>query len=365
MKKVLKQFPSELIHWFQKNKRDLPWRKRRTPYRVWISELMLQQTRVDQVIPYYNRFLIKFPSLKALSQASREEVLKCWEGLGYYGRARRMHETARYLMKEKKGLFPRSYEGLIALKGIGPYTAAAIGSLSMKLDLALVDGNVARVLSRLFAYTKPVDTPEGKKQLEVWAAQLLPKGRAGEFNEALMEFGATCCLPRNPRCSHCPFTDRCAGFSEGIPESYPLKNPKKKIPLKDVGAALVLNKKKELLISQRQDHDMLGGLWEFPGGTLEDGERIEECIARELYEELGIHSEIGEHFISIKHNYSHFKMILHVYWAKILSGRPRTKECADYKWVRLKELSNYPFSRADLYVIEALLQTCSNTGKLL
>ena len=354
MKESHKYIHVELIDWFNQHKRDLPWRKRRTPYRVWVSELMLQQTRVDQAIQYYNRFMRQFPSLRALSRAQRDDVLKAWEGLGYYGRARRMHETAQYLVKENAGRFPDSYSGLLNLKGIGPYTAAAIGSLSLELNVALVDGNVARVLSRMYAYSESVDKASGKNQLLRWAEDLLPEKNAGVFNEAMMELGATCCLPRKPLCSSCPIREKCLGYKSGAPEKYPKKKLKKKLPIKEVGAGIVLNRKKEFLISQRNDDGMLGGLWEFPGGTREKGESIKACIARELYEELGITSDIGSVLIIVKHTYSHFKMTLHAHWAKIRSGRPRAKECANYKWVKLEDLGQYPFSKADLYIIEEL-----------
>lgn len=345
---------SRLLPWFATNKRAMPWRSNRTPYRVWISELMLQQTRVDQVIPYFNRFMRRFPSLKSLAAASQEDVLKLWEGLGYYSRARNLHKAAHIIANEHKGRFPNTVEEIVKLPGIGSYTAAAIGSLAFNLDLAVLDGNVIRVLSRLFAYTKDTRSTATKKELQQMADALLVKGNAGNFNEAMMELGATVCLPKNPQCGTCPLAAACLGHKSGRPTDYPVKAPKKKVPHIVVGAAVVINRKGEVLIAQRRDQDMLGGLWEFPGGKQEMGETIRQCITRELKEELGINVEVGGFLVTVKHAYSHFTMELHTYFAKIKSGRPRPLHCQDYQWLEISDLRKVPYSKADLKIIEAL-----------
>jgi len=334
----------------------MPWRSNRTPYRVWISELMLQQTRVDQVVPYFNRFMKRFPSMKSLAAASQEEVLKQWEGLGYYSRARNLHKAAQIISTDWNGRFPRTAEEIIKLPGIGSYTTAAIGSLAFNLDLAVLDGNVIRVLSRLFAYTRDTRSSAAKKELQQFADDLLVKGDAGNFNEAMMELGATICLPKNPRCGDCPMAGVCIGHESGRPTDYPVKAPKKKVPHIVVGAAVVANRKGEVLIAQRREKDMLGGLWEFPGGKQETGETIQQCIVRELKEELGINIEVGDFLVTIKHAYSHFTMEMHTYFAKIKSGRPRPIECQGYRWVEISALREFPYSRADLYVIDELEQ---------
>lgn len=228
MKKVKQAIADELLPWFSQNKRSMPWRSNRTPYRVWISELMLQQTRVDQATPYFQRFMKRFPSLKSLAAASQEEVLKQWEGLGYYSRARNLHKAAQIVAAEHKGRFPDTAEGLIQLPGIGNYTAAAIGSLAFNLDLAVLDGNVIRVLARLFAYTRDSRSSTAKAELQRYADDLLVKGDAGNFNEAMMELGATVCLPRNPQCAQCPLSRVCLGHESGRPTDYPVKAPKKR-----------------------------------------------------------------------------------------------------------------------------------------
>ncbi len=354
MNKMHTAIKLELLPWFAANRRTMPWRSNRTPYRVWISELMLQQTRVDQVIPYFNRFMKRFPSMKSLAAASQGDVLKQWEGLGYYSRARNLHKTAQIIANDRKGRFPNTAEEIIKLPGIGNYTAAAIGSLAFNLDLAVLDGNVIRVLSRLFAYTKDTRSTAAKKELQQFADTLLVKGDAGNFNEAMMELGATICLPKNPCCGECPLSRVCLGHESGKPTDYPVKAPKKKVPHIVVGAAVVTNRKGEVLIAQRRDKDMLGGLWEFPGGKQETGETIQQCIVRELKEELGINIEIGDFLITVKHAYSHFTMEMHTYFAKIKSGHPRPLECQDFQWLEISNLRKVPYSKADLYVIDEL-----------
>lgn len=343
-----------LLPWFHRHKRILPWRTRRTPYRVWISELMLQQTQVQTVGPYYQRWMKRFPSLRSLADAPLQDVLKQWQGLGYYTRARNAHRAARHIQSEHGGRFPRDYEGLLALPGVGPYTAAAIGSLAMELDVAVVDGNVTRVAARLLALDEDVASAAAKATIQDFADTLLIPGRAGDLNEALMELGATVCLPRAPACASCPFTRVCRARRSGEPTRFPVKARARAVPHKHVGAGLVVNRHGELLIARRREDAMLGGMWEFPGGVREPGESNEACIARELHEELGIRVVVGRHFLTVRHAFSHFTMDLHAHWAKIRTGRPRAIACSDYAWVGLDGLRTYPFPRADVRIIESL-----------
>ncbi len=332
----------------------MPWRSNRTPYRVWISELMLQQTRVDQATPYFHRFMKRFPSLKSLAEASQEDVLKMWEGLGYYSRARNLHKAAQIIAKDWNGRFPQTGDDIQSLPGIGSYTSAAIGSLAFDLDLAVLDGNVIRVLTRLFAYSTDSRSTTAKRELQQLADELLVKGQAGDFNEAMMELGATVCMPRSPQCKVCPLSSVCLGYKSDRPTDFPVKAPKKKVPHIIVGAAVITNSKNQILVAQRRAEDMLGGLWEFPGGKQEQGENIKECIARELKEELGVNAEIGDFIVTVKHAYSHFTMELHTYYAKIKSGRPRPIECQDYQWLKVADLRSVPYSKADLMIIKEL-----------
>lgn len=349
-----RRLQNSLLRWFAINLRDLPWRKNRTPYRVWLAEVMLQQTRVDQAIGYYTRFLEHFPTIRALAAAPLRDVLKQWEGLGYYTRARHLHAAAKRIVAKHGGRFPRELSDIRALPGIGPYSAAAIGSLAFGHNAAALDGNIIRVLSRLTALEDDVTKLRARKKLQALANELLPKGRAGEFNEALMELGATVCTPRKPLCAVCPLKKFCRAFAEGDPEQYPRKTRKKKAPHKHVGAAVVVNKSGRILIAQRQETSMLGGLWEFPGGKQESDETIEQCIARELKEEMGIDIAVGNHLITVRHAFSHFTMDLHAHACRLLRGRPRAIHCADWRWVTLDEMDQYPFGRADQQIIAHL-----------
>jgi len=352
--RVLKVFQNHLLSWFEVNRRPLPWRKNRTPYRVWISELMLQQTRADQATPYFNRFMLRFPTLNALAKAKRNDVLKQWEGLGYYSRAVRAHDTAQYIVKEKGGSFPQTHEEILNLPGVGPYTAAAIASLAFGLDYAVLDGNVIRVLARAFAFEQVSDSPKARNELQRLLNQLLPHGKAALFNEAMMELGALVCTPTNPNCGDCPLGDICKSRKSGKQTNYPVRKKKKAIPHRHVGAGVIIDDKKRILIAQRQESSMLGGLWEFPGGGVEEGESIPECIARELHEELGLSVLVGPHLISVRHTFSHFRMDLHAHWVRIKSGKPKAIHCADFKWVTLDTISENPLPRADLKVLDAI-----------
>ena len=315
---------------------------------------MLQQTRADTVAPYFQRFMKRFPSLHALARAPRQDVLKLWEGLGYYARARNAQDAAKFLVGHFRGKFPRTRDGLLSLPGIGEYTAAAIGSLALGLDLAVVDGNVVRVLSRVMAYDRNAASSVGKKLLQSWADGVLIPGKAGLINESLMELGALVCAPRNPACHECPLRGVCKAFAGGNPERYPVKKKKAKVPHKIVGAGVVISRAGRILIAQRKETSMLGGLWEFPGGTLEKGETMPVCIRRELEEELGIKTNVGQRLLVVHHAYSHFTIDLHAHWAWIVKGRPRAIHCADFAWVRPGEMKKYPFSKADLQIIQCL-----------
>lgn len=344
----------QLLPWFDANQRAMPWRKRRTPYRVWISELMLQQTRVAQAIPYYHRFMRRFPSLKKLAEAPQSEVLKAWEGLGYYSRARNLHKAALLIRERHNGRFPKDPQEIAKLPGVGPYTTAAIGSLAFNHDLAVVDGNVMRVLARLRAIKDDIAQPATKKIFQELADQLLIEGEAGRFNEAIMELGATICLPQNPSCDACPLSSDCQARLTDKVDAYPVKRKKGPVPHIVVGAAVVQNRRGEVLVAQRREDQMLGGLWEFPGGKIEKNETIEQGVVRELQEELGVSITLGKKIVAVNHAYTHFTMKMHTFWAVIKSGEPVAIECQSFRWMEPDRLRDLPFSKADLKVIDAI-----------
>ena len=345
-----------LLPWFAQNARDLPWRAEpRPPYAVWISEIMLQQTRVDTVIPYFLRFLARFPDPASLATAPLQDVLKLWEGLGYYTRARQIQKAAQLLVRDHGGQLPSDPVQLAALPGLGPYTTAAVASFAFGIPLAVLDGNVIRVFARLLALPDDVGLPATKKMLQLLADDLLLKDQPGAVNEAWMELGAILCTPRAPRCPDCPLRAVCRAAQLNTPEAFPKKKKKMKVPHKVVGAAIILNAKNQILIAQRKaEGGMLAGLWEFPGGKIAEGETMSQCIARELKEEMGITIEVGPHLVTVPHAYSHFTIELHAHFARIRSGRPRHIECADHAWVTREQFNDYPFSKADLDIIRAL-----------
>jgi len=350
----MKRFRQDLLDWFAVHRRPMPWRVNRTPYRVWISELMLQQTRVDQATPYFLRFMKKFPTVRALAAAPRADVLKAWEGLGYYRRAVNAHETARQIVAQHGGTFPATYDGLLALKGIGPYTAAAVASLAYGLDHAVLDGNVIRVMTRVFAVSAVSDLPSVRNMLQATLDRLLPVGRAADFNEAMMEAGALVCTPMSPQCPQCPLASVCRARKAGTQTHYPVRKAKAKVPHRHVGAGIILDDKQRILIARRKDEAMLGGLWEFPGGGVEAGESIEDCIRRELNEELGIETRIGPHLITVRHAFSHFTMDLHARWVRINRGSPRAIGCSAFAWVKPEEIAGYALPRADQKILAAI-----------
>lgn len=348
------EFRSRLARWFEGRARDLPWRRGVDAYRTWISEIMLQQTRVDQAIPYYERFLGSFPDVHALAAADLDEVLLNWEGLGYYTRARNVHRAAKCIVADHGGALPTTYSGLKALPGIGDYTASAIGSLAFGLPEAVLDGNVIRVLARFDGLEEDVGRSPVRRSLRQRAQDLLDNQRPGEHNEAMMELGAVVCTPRSPSCGECPLSAGCVAFSEGRPESYPVKAQKKPVPEVPVAVAVIVSKDGRLLIQRRPEDGLLGGLWEFPGGKIEEGETAAEACRREVNEELGIEIDPIHAITTIRHAYSHFKIVLSAWQCRLASGVPASSNGQPWKWVTVAELNDYAFPRANRRLIDLL-----------
>jgi A/G-specific adenine glycosylase len=345
---------SSLLAWYDRQRRDLPWRDEPDPYRVWVSEVMLQQTQVTTVIPYYERFLRRFPRLADLAAASLDEVLKVWEGLGYYARARHLHAAARRVMADYGGQLPANYASLRRLPGLGDYTAGALASIAFGERVPAVDGNVKRVLARLFAVSRPVGEGATARRLRAAAAELTPPDRPGDFNQALMELGATLCLPAAPRCLLCPVQAECAGLAQGIQESLPAKSPHRTLPHYDVTAGVIRRDDGCLLIAQRKPEAMLGGLWEFPGGKCRPGETLPDCLRREIREELDVEIEVGRQLTTIRHGYTHFRISLHVFECRYLRGEPQALDCADWRWVGPDRLADFAFPVTDQKIIQTI-----------
>ena len=349
----------DLLAWYDVEARDLPWRRTDDPYAVLVSEFMLQQTRVETVLSYYARFLDRFPTIADLAAAPIDDVLKAWEGLGYYRRAHNLYRAARIVERDHGGLIPASVEGLRSLPGVGPYTAAAIASIAFGLDEPILDGNVVRVLARLYCIEGDPARAAARKKLGRTAELLLPRSEAARFNQALMDLGARICLPRSPRCHECPVAEQCDAHHTGQEVLYPQKPARRAVPHVDVVGGIVwdgdpLARGARHLIAKRKADDMLGGLWEFPGGRVEEGETREEALVRELREELAIDVEVIAPFVRIDHAYTHFRITLYTYHCRHVGGHPRTIDCADWAWIRPDELDAYAFPKADRKILEAL-----------
>jgi len=345
--------PRRLLAWYRGARRDLPWRRTREPYRVWLAEVMLQQTRVATAVPYYERFVAAFPTLEALAAASVDEVLALWAGLGYYRRARHFHAAARQVVARHGGEVPRDPDAMLALPGVGRYTAGAVLSLAYGLPMPILDGNVERVLCRLFAIRGNPKTGRTRKRLWALAESLIPQGQAADFNQAMMELGATVCTPAAPACTECPAADLCEALRLGKQLELPRLPKRRAVPHYDVAVGLVWRRGK-LMIAKRPMDAMLGVLWEIPGGKREAGEALEETVRRELREELGLEVTVTAPCVVCKHAYSHFRVTLHSYHCASPRGRPRPLGCDACRWVKPEELGDYPFPAGSLKIIRAL-----------
>ena len=365
-------FRQKLLTWYDANKRDLPWRRSKNPYHIWVSEIMLQQTRVDTVIPYYERFLDWFPTVESLANAPEERLLKAWEGLGYYSRVRNMQTAAQQIMNEFEGKFPSTYEGISSLKGIGPYTAGAISSIAFNLPQPAVDGNVMRVLARLFEVNHDIGNPSNRKIFQAMIEILIDPNRPGDFNQALMDLGSDIEAPVNPRPEESPVKDFSAAYQHGTMERYPIKAPKKKpIPIY-LKALVVQNSQGQFLLEKNESEKLLAGFWHFP--------LIEVDEFSDQTQDLDLFSQVAEpilelgpspqesfeqdydlevdwqnlRFEEVKHIFSHRKW--HI---QIIAGRvAESQEYADREvlWLRPEEFSNYPLAKPQQKIWQAYLK---------
>jgi A/G-specific adenine glycosylase len=338
---------TKLLRWFEKKGRDLPWRKTGDPYAIWISEIMLQQTQVATVIPYYQRFLKSFPTVHHLAKSDLSKVLKIWEGLGYYSRARNLHRASKIILNHFKGKIPDHLKDLLGLPGIGKYTAGAILSIAYNKEAPILDGNVKRVLSRLFAISS--NLVAGKTEGLLWkiSESLIPKGRSNSFNQAIMDLGAMICTPKDPLCYRCPLHRHCKAKASGNPERYPSRVVKKRIPHIEAISAVILRNGK-VLLNQRPPKGLLGGLWEFPNWRSEESRRLRLRLRNHIKKEMGMNVEVKESFGTFKQTFTHFKLTLSVFSCEALGGRGKGK------WVAVRNLHLLPMSRVHRRIAEVI-----------
>jgi A/G-specific adenine glycosylase len=348
------EISKRLLNWWDAGHAQLPWRESGDPYAIWVSEIMLQQTQIATVLPYYERWMSRFPTVEALAAASIDEVLKMWEGLGYYSRARNLHAAAQTVVQEHDGRIPQTVPELMKLKGVGRYTAGAIASIAFDRPVPVLEGNVIRVLSRVYDLPDDVTQTATKKKLWQTAAELVSPERPGAFNQALMELGQTICMAAAPKCHQCPLDEICLAKARGTQLERPVRPPRQKTPHYDVTAGIIWRQDGRFLIAQRPFEGLLGGLWEFPGGKQEDGEALPETLKREIREELAIEIEVGELLTIVKHAFTHFRITLHAYHAQYGGGRPQNIGVANHAWVRLTDLEQYAFAKTDRQIIKAL-----------
>ncbi|MGV7221025.1 MAG: A/G-specific adenine glycosylase [Nitrospinales bacterium] len=352
--KTFKSIQQSILNWYQSQKRDLPWRKTRDPYFIWVSEIMLQQTQVRKVIPYYERWISAFPTIDKLAQSLESKVLKLWEGLGYYSRARNLHKAAKIIALEHGGKVPDTYDKILRLPGIGHYSAGAILSIAYSKHETVLDGNVIRVLARLFKLNENGSNVKSLFNLRHYAVKLLSEDSPGDFNQAMMELGSEICSPRKPACTLCPAQSWCMSYKNGEQEDYPPHKVRQSAKKIEVSAAVIL-KSGKVYIQQRPNKGLMGGLWEFPGGKLEKNESQENCLLREINEELGVDIKIQEKLMTIKHSYTKFRVTLHVFNCRLPSGRINATCCEQWKWVKLKDLANFPFPAANVKIVDYLV----------
>jgi A/G-specific adenine glycosylase len=335
----------KIITWFRQNQRPLPWRKSNNWYQIWVSEVMLQQTQVEQVIPYYNRFIKKFPTVGQLAAAAQQTVLKVWEGLGYYSRARNLHQSAKLIMKSFDGQLPRDRDRVSQLPGFGPYTTNAVLSLAFNQPYAVVDGNIKRVISRLFAIDEDMRKPSAHKKIQSMMDELLPGRQSRLFNEAMMELGALICLPQKPRCQDCPLSQECKAWQQGIQEHLPFLSKKAKIP-KVSAITFIISNADDLLLVKRPDGGMLAGLWEFPTLKIPAKRKKTESAQKLIRDHFGLQASDIKRLAPVKHAYTHFQLNLQPVLITTSERNIKTTAYAASRWLTLKALKKLPLHGA-------------------
>lgn len=352
-------FRRALLGWFAVSARDLPWRRTLDPYHVWLSEIMLQQTQMDRAVGYFERFLERFPTILSLDAAGEDEVLKLWEGLGYYSRARNLRKAARVVVERHGGVFPRRHEDIRALPGIGPYTAGAIASVAYNAPLPAVDANVLRVFSRLLDMAEPVGEPSARRRIEAAASELLDPQDARGFNQALMELGALVCAPRKPDCPACPLAGFCLARERGTALSRPVLKPGPEIIRIDMACG-VLASRGRLYIQKRKPDDVWPGLWEFPGGVMEQGETPEQALVREFREETELDVAPAGKIAVVRSSYTRYRITMHGFFCRMNADLDperafRLNEATEARFVAPAELGRFAFPSGHARLVAKVL----------
>lgn len=343
------KFARLTLNWYSKHARKLPWRNHPDPYAIWVSEIMLQQTQVSTVIPYFERWMEKYPNISSLATAEEKYILSLWEGLGYYARARNLLKASRIILREYGGVIPSNLEELRALPGIGRYTAAAIASMAFGADEATLDGNIKRVFARVFIISTPINTSSGEEFLWQSASLHLPKGRAGDFNQALMDLGATICLPKNPLCTKCPFLGFCEAQKKGLQGVLPVTAKKQTVPTR-VKVAVVVGQDGKVLLRQRPTKGLLGGMWEFPASEVDADPELSLKSAVETEFQLKV--SLVSPFTIVHHVYTHFKLTEHAFLCTLKNKQHLPDH---FQWVPLRNLHDFPMGKVDRRIADKLI----------
>ncbi|MDP7564928.1 MAG: A/G-specific adenine glycosylase [Candidatus Marinimicrobia bacterium] len=332
--------------WYSLNKRDLPWRKSRDPYKIWLSEVMLQQTQVETVIPYYERWLNKYPTVNSVASEKIDKLLKIWEGLGYYSRCRNFHEATKEIIKSHNGVIPNQFGVFKSLKGVGNYIAGAVMSIAFNQPYVAIDGNQQRVIARVLGIKNL--TQRNRKRLNLYLSQLVNYGNSGDINQALMDIGSSICKPRKVDCTHCPFRLTCKAHKFNDPLGYPIIIAKQKIPTKRF-AAMLIRHKDNIFINKRAESGLLGGLWELPNVEIHNGSKSKTLLKEKLGCRFGCEVKVGPKLGAISHAFTHFKMNIDLFDCQ-LNNNPTLK--TGEKWVAFSDIDQYAFSKANHKLFE-------------